>query len=236
MENVIVFDIWGDYGYFRRGYTTTSTLSYPFPSRTTLSGIISGILGFERDSYYGLFKESNSAFALEINNPLKKMRMNLNVIDTKKGFILSDNNGQRSQVPAEFLKDVSYRIYLWLEDVQLMENLYNLLYEHKSFYTPYLGISECLANVSLVENGILTLEKNEVDQGEIPIKSIIPKDKAKIKIEPGKKYGMVKSPSYINSERIVEGFNEFYYEEEGKDILIVDGEYYSVGDSNVIFF
>ena len=50
--NLIVFDIWGDYAYFRRGYTTTSTLTYPFPSRTTIAGFIAGILGYPRNSYY----------------------------------------------------------------------------------------------------------------------------------------------------------------------------------------
>ena len=40
-EKLLAFDIWGDYAYFRRGYTTTSTVSFPFPSRTTISGLIS---------------------------------------------------------------------------------------------------------------------------------------------------------------------------------------------------
>jgi CRISPR-associated protein Cas5h len=236
MKEAIVFDIWGDYGYFRRGYTTTSTLSYPFPSRTTLAGIISGILGYEKDSYHELFKSSKSAFALEIKNPLKKIRMNLNVIDTKTGFLLSDNRGTRSQIPAEFLKDVNYRIYLWLENSEIIDDLYGLLSNHKSIYTPYLGISECIANIKLVNEGIFDLKKQKVTDGEAKIRSIVPKDSAKIKIEPGKKYGLVKSPAFMNSERVVEGFKEFYYEEEGKKIAIVDGEYYSIGDSNVIFF
>jgi CRISPR-associated protein Cas5h len=236
MKEAIVFDIWGDYGYFRRGYTTTSTLTYPFPSRTTLAGIISGILGYERDSYHDLFKSSNSAFALEINNPLKKIRMNLNVINTKNSLLLSGNKEPRSQIPAEFLKDVNYRIYLWLENSEIIDDLYDLLANHKSIYTPYLGISECLANISLVNDGMFDLEKQKVTDGEAKIGSIVPKDSVKIKIEPGKKYGLVKSPAFMNSERIVEGFKEFYYEEEGKEIVIVDGEYYSVGDSNVIFF
>jgi len=239
MDKVIVFDIWGDYGYFRCGYTTTSTISYPFPSRTTLAGIISGILGYERDSYYDKFKLSNSAFALQINKPIKKFRMNLNVIDTKKGFLLSDipdKTGKRSQVPAEFLKDVSYRIYLWLEDFEVMERLHALLLDHKTVYTPYLGISECIANIGIVENGLFNIRKSKVNDKEAHIKSIVPKDKAKIKIESGKKYGLVKSPAIINSNRIVKEFTEFYYEEEGNDILIMDGEYYSIGDANVIFF
>ena len=58
-EKLLAFDIWGEYGYFRRGYTTTSTVSYPFPSRTTIAGLVSSILGLERDSYYDIFSKEN---------------------------------------------------------------------------------------------------------------------------------------------------------------------------------
>jgi len=239
IDKAIVFDIWSDYGYFRRGYTTTSTLSYPFPSRTTLAGIVSGIIGYERDSYYDTFKYSNSAFALQLINPIKKIRMNLNMIDTKKGFLLSDispDKGPRFRLPAEFLKDLKYRVYLWLDEQNTMRELHNLLLNHKTIYTPYLGITECIANIGIVDDGLFDLEKKEANGDEVEIKSIIPRDKAKIKIEAGKRYGNVKVPALMNSERIIEDFKEFYYEEEGKDIIIVEGEYYSVGDTNVILF
>jgi len=236
IDKVVVFDIWGDYGYFRRGYTTTSTISYPFPSRTTLAGIVSGILGYDRDSYYDLFGPKNSAFALQIINPIKKMRINLNLIDTKTGFILSDNKGQRTQLPAEFLKDVKYRVCLWLDDDSIMDELFTYLSNHKSVYTPYLGISECLANIKLVKNSFIEPEELLATKEDVKVHSIVPTEKAKIKIEPGKKYGAVKSPSFINAERIVKEFQEFYYEENGDTMLIVDGRYHSIGDMNVIFF
>lgn len=236
IDKVMVFDIWGDYGYFRKGYTTTSTLSYPFPSRTTLAGIVSGILGYDRDSYYDIFGPFNSAFALQILNPIKKMRMNLNLIDTKTGFLLSDNKGQRTQLPAEFLKDVKYRIYLWLKDNSVRDDLFTLLSEHKSIYTPYLGISECLANIGLVSEAYVEPIQNSINGEDFRINSIVPTGKAKIRIEPGKKYGAVKSPAFINSQRVVKKFQEYYYEENGQDIVIVEGECHSVGDMNVIFF
>ena len=66
VNKLIAFDIWGDYGYFRRGYTSTSTITYPFPSRTTLAGLISGILGLEKDSYHDIFSENNSELGLRI--------------------------------------------------------------------------------------------------------------------------------------------------------------------------
>jgi CRISPR-associated protein Cas5h len=52
VDKVLVFDIWSDYAHFRRGYTTTSPLTYPFPTRTALTGIVAAILGLEIDQGY----------------------------------------------------------------------------------------------------------------------------------------------------------------------------------------
>ena len=89
VNKLIAFDIWGDYGYFRRGYTSTSTITYPFPSRTTLAGLISGILGLEKDSYHDIFSENNSELGLRILNPIKKININLNYTNTKDSILLS---------------------------------------------------------------------------------------------------------------------------------------------------
>ena len=216
-EKVIVFDIWGDYAYFRRGYTSTSTISYPFPSRTTISGLIAGILGLEKNSYHDIFNEENSKFGLRIINPIKKININLNYINTKEGFILSDiKNNLRVQVQAEFLKDVKYRIYVSLKDNKLMEDLYSNLRQHKSVYTPCLGISECIANFKLAYDEILDLIP--MDGDDIYIDSIILKDKYELVVEPKKRYGVIKSPGFMNYNRIV---SKFIGEHVG-NLLIVD--------------
>ena len=237
LDKVLTFDIWGDYGYFRRGYTTTSTISYPLPSRTTIAGLISAILGLDRDSYYEIFNKENSKIGLRILNPIEKVRFNLNYINTKEGFILRDIKGQgkRSQVQAEFVKNPKYRIYISLNDDDLMFNLYNLLLNHKSIYTPYLGISECIANFKL--NSLDFIKLNEKKGENIYINSIIPKKETNnIIIESNKKYGLVKTPSFFNNQRVVQEFTEFYYEEKGENIKLESCNYYEIGGDNVILF
>lgn len=235
-EKLLVFDIWGDYGYFRKGYTSTSTITYPFPSRTSIAGLISCILGLEKDSYHDIFNENNSKIGLRILNPIKKMNINLNYINTTDNkFLLSDiKENPRVQVQAEFLKDVKYRIYLSLKDQNLLNELFNLINEHKSIYTPCLGISECLADFSLVYPKLLDLNKKNGEN--IDINSVILKDKYNIVIEPNRKYGIVKSPGFMNSERVVSKFIEYYYEENGNPIKIENGDYYSIGDENIVLY
>lgn len=236
IDKILTFDIWGDYAYFRRGYTTTSTISYPFPSRTTVSGLISGILGLPRDSYYTIFNQENSKIGLNILNPIKKVRFNLNYINTKEGFILRDikGSGKRSQVQAEFLKNPKYRIYVGLEDNELINELYELLSNHKSIYTPYLGISECIANFKLVNNGFTDLN---LENGEnVNIDSVIPRENNNLVIESDKKYGLIKTPCFMDSNRVVTSFKEFYFEEKASNIKLENCDYYNIGEDNVILF
>lgn len=232
---LLAFDIWGDYGYFRRGYTSTSTITFPFPSRTTISGLIAGMLGLEKDSYHDIFSKDNSKIGLRILNPIKKININLNYINTKEGFLLSDiRTNPRVQVQAEFLKDVKYRIYVSLDDSKLMEELFSNLNEHKSVYTPCLGISECIADFKLAYDDIYDL--NILNDDNVDINSVILKTTGDLIIEPGRKYGVVKSPGFMNSERVVSKFLEYYYEDNGKTIKIKNCDFYSIGDERIVLF
>ena len=236
MEKALVFDIWANHAYFRKGFTATSTISYPFPSRTTIAGLVSAILGLERDSYYDLFRKDNSKVSIQILNPIKKFRVNLNYINTKEGFLLSDikNQGKRTQIQAEFLKDVKYRIYLYLQNKKVMNQLFDLISNHKSVYTPCLGISECLANFQMVGDDFLEVEDGVIES-EVLIDSIVPQS-SEIVIESGKKYGIIKSPGFMNQKRVVTSYLEHYYEENGKPIKISSNDYFKIGEDNVIFF
>ena len=234
-KKLLAFDIWGDYAYFRRGYTSTSTISFPFPSRTTISGLIAGMLGLEKDSYHDIFNNENSKLGLRILNPVKKININLNYINTKEGFLLSDiKSNPRVQVQAEFLKDVKYRIYVSLDDDNLMDELYSNLKEHKSIFTPCLGISECIADFSLAYDELFDL--NKIHEDNVEINSVILKNTGDLIIEPGKKYGIVKSPGFMNSDRIVSKFLEYYYEENGNPIKLKNCDFYSIGDEKIVLF
>ena len=50
--DLLVFDISGKFAHFRKYYTNSSSLTYLVPPRTSIYGLIAGILGLERDSYY----------------------------------------------------------------------------------------------------------------------------------------------------------------------------------------
>ena len=240
IEKVLTLTLWGDWAHYRRIYTTTSSLTYPFPTRTALAGLFASILGLERDSYYDLFTDETSAIALTILQPIKTVQINFNLIRTKLGYLLRDikTEGKRSQIPMEFVKDPKWRIFLWLEDKDTYQQLKTLLKEHKSIFTPCLGISELLANYQFEGEKKVSQTKKVAKSETVSINSIIKKSSdVSIKVEQDKKYGNVKIPAFMRKDRVVTKYLELFYEQNGKPITISRGNFNTInGEENVIFF
>ena len=56
-KEVLIFDIQGEYGHFRKYNTTTSPLTYSIPTSTAIAGILGAILGMEREIRDGVYPE-----------------------------------------------------------------------------------------------------------------------------------------------------------------------------------
>lgn len=151
-DRLILFDLAGPMAHFRKFYTNSSSLSYSFPPRTTLCGLIAGILGKPRDSYYEEFSLARCRIGLSLRKPVRKIIQIVNYVRTKS---LSEVNASagHTQVPLELIlplpgdKRLIYRIYFWHEDDELMGDLWRRLREKKFIYPPYLGITECLTEI-----------------------------------------------------------------------------------------
>lgn len=197
MQNkVIIFDIWADVGHFKKVWTTTSPLTYSFPPRTTIAGIISAMLGLKRDSYYKTFNSSRCNIAVRIINPIKKGRFNTNLINTKDSpFRIKNTASARTQISFEILKNPKYRIYFRHEDLEIYNKLLNCLQKGNSFYNITFGLANCLANFKFIsESEIEESELNEID-------SVVPIDKIKKICEYGENF-KVKLPVDFDKNRI----------------------------------
>jgi len=228
IKEILVFDIWGDYSCFRLPYTTTSVLSYPFPPRTAIAGVLAAILGLNKDSYHeNLFSEDKSKISIRILSGLDKIRLGLNLIDTKYGFtpeeVIKKGQPPRVQIPFHFFKDVKYRIYVWLDDNEMFNKLEEMLKQHKSIYTPYLGLAFLIADFEFKGRF-----KVEPTRGDAHVVSVVPSD-IQIQIEKDKKYGKITSvPMFMDNSRKVIKYADFYVEWEGKDILVKNASYFNV--------
>jgi CRISPR-associated protein Cas5h len=229
-SKALVFDIWGDYAHFRKIETTTSPLTYFIPTGTALAGLVSAMIGLNRDSYYGLFSPETTRLAVRIMNPLRKTRINISLIDTSRGFCLRDiGENPRTLVPCEFVKNPKYRIYLQTTKEKVRTKLREFLKNHRSHYTPSLGTANLIANFAYV--GEYDVEKTD----EEIVQSVARKDRGKLFIEENKRYGLERIPVYMNQERVVQEYADVIYDVDGKPVKMLDTTSYKIGSDKVVF-
>ncbi len=168
-DKVIVFDIWGQYAHFKKIYVTTSALSYGVPFKTSVYGIVGAILGLDKtgNKYLENFSEEVSKVAIQIINPIKIQRLNIN-LSIEPGPI----KGNRKPTMMEYVTNPHYRIYFWHKNQDLTNDLLYHLQNKTSVYTPVLGLAHCLANFKFL--GFQELKPFDKSNPE-KIDSVIPK-------------------------------------------------------------
>ncbi len=236
---VLVFDLYGDLAHFRKYYTTTSPLTFSFPPPPTIAGILGAIYGASRDDYLDIFGYENCKIALRILNPIKKVRMGINLVNTKDNryflLIKKKNHEPRIQIFTEFVKLPKYRVYFWHQDNKILDKLITMIKSHQSFYTVSLGLSELLA----VFNFIGIYEAQEIKNSKEEINTIISMsnilDKG-IEIQPDRKYFKEKIPIKMTHERVVEIYDDVIFELEGKTIKALLKTFYQLENGENITF
>ncbi len=219
-ERFLIFDIRGDYAHFKKYYTTSSPLTFSIPPRTALIGLISAIIGIDKDKYLDVMTKDRAKIAVRVMSLIKKVRMTQNLINTKDGYWIPVKRGRhepRTQIRFEYLKDPHFRIYFQHTDDGIYKSLKENLETHRSVYTPYLGISELIADFTFISESTIS---EKLDGKEfIDIHTVIPLDKeTKIELEHGKKYFKERIPIEMLPKRIVTEYRDVLYEIEGNTI------------------
>ena len=177
MFNVLVFDVYGEFGYFRVPYTTKSTLTYSFPPPPAIKGMLGAMLGLSRNEYLKVLSDAH--IGIRIKSSVKTMKMGVNIINTKGANGKFDNTliasrksspSARTQVFVEVLKRPAYRIYVKLQDA-LHAKLKRHLENHETYYSISLGVSEFLADFKYAGE----FEAVELDASTV-VHSVIPED------------------------------------------------------------
>lgn len=238
-DKVLGMDVWADYANFRRPYSTTSPLTYPFPTRTAVAGLASTILGLQRDSYYDIFSEENSKIGIQLLMPVKKKYMGFNLIDTKKGYYLWDiRDNPRTQIQYELLVNPMYRIYLWLKSDTLYYELKERLSTHRSHYTPYLGMAQMIANFRYIDEfGVVARQANQTEVSTVAL------EENGVTARSGHRIGKISIPAFMDSKRtpsfrnLVYDSCQEYHTEENHRLLITKGQYAELNNGiNAILF
>ncbi len=220
---VLSFLLFGDLAHFRKFYTTSSPLSFPFPPPPTVRGIVGAVMGFSKEDY--LERTRGISVGVSLRSPLKKVRMGINLIFTKgssgkfdptlipsrKGDI---NKTLRTQIKAEFVKDPVYKIYVSGND-DLIDELAQLLKEHRTHYTVSLGLSELLADFKF--DGIYEGRRLEVSSradSVVPVKCV-----HEIDLERPQKIGKERVPADMDTDRKVLSYEDVIFNMDGGSLF-----------------
>ncbi len=167
----VVFDIGGSLALFRKAYTTTSTVSFPFPPPTAVAGIIAAIVGLNHNSsrggclagYWESMHETQIALRIMRHGTIE--RHAINFWNTKNA-----NKSPHIQVKHQFVRSPLYRIYV---EGAIEEVLRQHLENETFIYTPYLGVAYALADIAYIGH----YAPMSLDEGaSVDVDSVIPWD------------------------------------------------------------
>jgi len=238
MDKVIALDIWGDYAHFKKFHTTASPLTFSVPPPTAIMGILGAIIGLKPGEYQRVLNE-HVKVSLRILSEVRKMRMGINWIDTKGARHLETGKiKNRTQIWVEYLRNPCFRIYVLSNDTDLYNKLKEMINQHRTYYTLYLGITECIANFLYAGE----YEIHSKREGIADIHSVLPLESLvevpdKVAFEPGRKYVRERMPIRMDEERKVELYQDVIIETTGETIKCKSKEYMELknGERIVLF-
>lgn len=171
--DVLSFDICGKFAHFRKFHANNTALSYSLPPRTTIIGIIAGIMGRTKNSYYEEFASKNIKIGVRIVSDIRKSFHRLNYLMIKGKDDFNGKNG-RVQTPfevitADSIRDgrVVYRIFISDHEgseFKTTSKLKELLLNQKGTFNASLGpanFNASIENVRYWENVSSILIRNE---------------------------------------------------------------------------
>ena len=151
---VYIFELSGKIAHWKKFYTNSSSLTYYFPTRTNIIGIIASVLEKERDSYYKIFDKNNLDVGISLSSKIKKKINVVNYINTK-------DYKEHTQIKLELLlprdirkEFVKYLVYLRAkndETTELIKWFAERVNENKFGYGVYLGQRAFIGTIKLIK-------------------------------------------------------------------------------------
>jgi CRISPR-associated protein Cas5h len=185
---IISFHLKGKMAHFRRYYSNSSALSYTVPPRTTIIGIIAGLLGKERDSYYSYFSLEQCCVATAVCAPIKKIMQKMNLLMIKNANDLNGSQDNHSQTATELIipqnirtDALDYQVWFHHKDAGLMNEFSKLLCSGLFYHTKGINLGLGTAfSLGWLETDVMELDGEVKKSSEAEyIYSIIPSAKIK---------------------------------------------------------
>ncbi|MEM2047043.1 MAG: type I-B CRISPR-associated protein Cas5b [Candidatus Jordarchaeales archaeon] len=233
---LVVFDAKCFFAHFRKHFSTTSSLSYSFPPRTTIAGMMAAILGYDRNAYYSIFSSEKCRIALQVRTPVRRITSTVNYLMTDRPVTLSKLRGIGRQAPVhmEMLvsdtrepRQLSYRIFFNHEDENLLKEVEERIRCSRFIYPPSLGTANNVAELEYVD---FANAKVYQPNGEVEVHTVVPASVLKrILPEHGRRIFIEELvPADFAEDRRLKREENYVYEGGGKPIeAVVESKVFS---------
>jgi len=213
----LVFDVRADLAQFKKPFTTMSPQTFGFPPGTAVIGMISAIIGLDKEHYWHYFPENSYHLAIGIRKPIKKVVIPINTLKTTlpKHFSRFE---EHKRTTMEFIKDGTFRIWFAWDNQELFKILINSVQNHESYYTVSLGLAWNLADYSYI--GLFEGQTKVIDDRFVEICSVIRKDILKeVQFEERVIYS-TRIPVRMKTDggREVERYSEYLFDNNGQNL------------------
>ncbi len=234
---IFEFELNGKFAHWKKFYTNSSSLTYYFPTRTNIIGILASILGMARDSYYQSFNKDNLDVAVSLKSKVKKKITSVNYINTKG----KDNSHTQIKLeillPQDLRKDViSYRIYIKAKSDQSKDKIKEIIERVKN---KRLGFGVYLGQRAFRGDILFIKEHNEkLLEEAIEVSTVCPKENIEGDLDFNNTFYVSDIiPIDFNDKREIQKTEEVIYNLNG-NIKLKEGKIrgiYQIGDKNIIF-
>lgn len=249
---IISFKLHGKMAHFRKFYSNSTALSYYIPPVATVKGILAGLLGMERDSYYEIFSNKNCQMAIGVISPIKKTVQVMNLLKVESLNDLTGAGLNRTQTSTEWIipddirnGDICYEINFIHNDYEILDKIAESVCTYQSYYLSSgisiaLGSSQCLGWIT---DGKLIDIKENISNGEsLSLNSAVPRKLIKsIEHSSFERINLMKEESitdFSNDRKIKEGSKvEVILSGSGNsiDIKLKEGSiYYCSENKNIV--
>jgi len=173
---ILSFTITGKHAHFRKYYANNTALSFSIPPRTTLMGLVAGVMGWTKDSYYEKLSSEHFRFGVRVLSPIKKSFQRLNYLSIKKTGDISKSfdsdfrgRGGRIQTPFEVVSglnltknDVAYQVFLYPTNSK--SPIYSDIKEYFEQQKPVFNLSLGPANFQASLQSVEIITDSQIEQ------------------------------------------------------------------------
>jgi len=238
---LINFRIRGRFAHFLRAEASASALSYPIPPRTVILGILGAILGIPKDEPQRVLEPAKIAISGKLPaTHWHRAKFRKDPPALLPRVIKKTDKANRDTKPEkatlvfqEWLFEPVYTVWVSISE-PYHSSLELRLKERRWHFTPYLGLSEMMADIEylgseegspLPEGTYDVLSVFQQGLGEIDVKQAFQRELAIHRLQ---------MPQSVTLDRVFHHVN-YVAEREAKATPVITDQAYRVGDRIVMF-